>query len=264
VAEESVTASEKLFKAEQISQNSLLLAEIELESARIAQQNARNEDRESWRRLAAVVGAPALEPAPLEGDLNSGLPDYQWDERLAVLMAESPELSAARSAIDRAQVAVRRAYRERLPDVEVGVGLRHDNHSGDDLTDVQIGFPLPIFNRNQGNIYAARAELLAAEGDMRQIELGLQDRLAMAFRRYDNARHEVQRYADRILPRARQSLELVRKGYEERQIDYLTLLASQRTFFQTSLAYLQSVRELREAAILIEGQLLNDSLDTRK
>ena len=63
-----------------------------------------------------------------------------------------------------------------------------------------------------------------------------------------------------MVPRARRSLKLVTGGYEKGQVDYLTLLTAQQTYLQVNLSYLDSIRELRAASSVIDGQLLTDSL----
>jgi outer membrane protein TolC len=64
------------------------------------------------------------------------------------------------------------------------------------------------------------------------------------------------------LPNAQASLKLTAAGYQQGELGYLSLWTAQRTFFQTSLAYLEALRELRSAAATIEGNLLGDSLRT--
>jgi cobalt-zinc-cadmium efflux system outer membrane protein len=95
---------------------------------------------------------------------------------------------------------------------------------------------------------------------VRRIELELQDRLAQALRRYANAYQQANRYKQEILPRAQQSLDLVTRGYASGQVDFLTLLTSQRTYIRVNLAYLSTLDDLWQAATLIEGQLLSGSL----
>ena len=70
------------------------------------------------------------------------------------------------------------------------------------------------------------------------------------------------RYNDRILPKARETLELVYIGYRagEEQYPYLSLLTAQRTLFNAELTYLQALREIWLANASIEGMLLQDSL----
>ena len=100
----------------------------------------------------------------------------------------------------------------------------------------------------------------AACNEVQRIGLELQDRLAVAYRRYASARQQVDRYRQRMLPRAKRSLELVTDGYEKGQVKYLTLLTAQQTYVQVNLSYLDSLRELRAASSIIEGQLLTNSL----
>jgi cobalt-zinc-cadmium efflux system outer membrane protein len=107
---------------------------------------------------------------------------------------------------------------------------------------------------------AAESELISAENDIRRIELGLQGRLAMVFRRYANARQQVDSYRNDLLPRAQNSLDLVGQGFRAGQADFLDPFISQRTFIRLNLAYIDALSELRQSAVLIDGQLLSDSL----
>ena len=123
--------------------------------------------------------------------------------------------------------------------------------------------PLPAFNRNQGNIRKAQAELSAARAEVCRAELELRQRLAAAFEQYQNARGEVEKYASQMLPNAQTSLDLVTAGYRQGEFSYVALLTAQRTFFQVNLAYIEAIRELRSAIVAIEGNLLADSLQRR-
>jgi cobalt-zinc-cadmium efflux system outer membrane protein len=127
---------------------------------------------------------------------------------------------------------------------------------------IQIGMPLQIFNRNQGNIARTQAELASAHSEVQRVELALQDRLADAFEQYANSRQQTQRYISDILPDATTTLELVRAGYEQGEFGYLELLTAQRTYFRASLAYVESLRELRLSGIRIEGMLMTGAIDS--
>ncbi len=260
VGEESVRASSKLLGGELIGRPDFLQAEIEAEQARILHDNARNDHVEAWRRLGAVVGTEIPALCPVIGDIEQDAPEYTWETARQTALDDHPELAAARAAIRQSRAAVDRAYRQRIPDVDLMMVARHDNPTGDDTVNVQVGFPIPWLDRNQGNIRRTRSEWSAACAELRRIELSLEDRLASELRRYDNARQQVRRYSREILPRAEESLRLVQGAYAEGQLDYLTLLTAQRTFFQANLAYLRSVRELRQSVVVLEGKLLSGSL----
>jgi cobalt-zinc-cadmium efflux system outer membrane protein len=260
ISKQLVNFSQRLLAAQQLSKNDVLLSEIEAEESEILADNAHNEHTETWRRLAAVVGATDLDPQPLAGDLDRDIPDYDWEESYARAVVLNPELSAAEARVSRARIAIVRARQQNVPNVNVMLSAAHKNSNHNDVAGVQVGFPLPILDRNQGNIFAAESELIAASNSVRRIELELQDRLAQALRRYANAYQQANRYKQEILPRAQQSLDLVTRGYASGQVDFLTLLTSQRTYIRVNLAYLSTLDDLWQAATLIEGQLLSGSL----
>lgn len=128
--------------------------------------------------------------------------------------------------------------------------------TGSDVTGVMVGVPIPIFDRNQGNISRAEAELVRARHELKRLDIELFHRAATAFRRYANARQQARRYAEEILPRASKSLGLVRNGYRQGQVRYLVLLSTQQKYVEVNLSYLELVRQLREAVTVIESQLL--------
>jgi outer membrane protein, heavy metal efflux system len=260
ISKQLVQFSQRLLAAQQLSKNDVLLSEIESSESEILADNAHNQETEAWRRLAAVVGATELEPRPLAGELDAEIPDYTWEDSYARAVALNPELSAAEARVRRARIAIERERQQNVPNIDVMLSALHKNTNHDDVAGVQVGFPLPILDRNQGNIFAAEAELIEAQNNVRRLELDLQDRLAMALRRYANARQQADRYKQEILPRAKQSLDLVTRGYASGQVDFLTQLTSQRTYIRVNLAYLGTLDELWQAATLIDGQLLSGSL----
>jgi cobalt-zinc-cadmium efflux system outer membrane protein len=256
IGQRGVETAEDLFKGQVVSRVDVLQARVEAASASIALQNAQNRYDAVWRRLAAAIAVPMMRPVPLTGDLHSSLRDLNWDEEMARLLGESPELAEARANAAQAAWALRRARVEPVPNVDVQAGVAYDNASENTIANVQLGIPLPIFNRNQGGIYSAQSELTAAQARIRSIELDLQNRLALAFERYANSRQQVERYSKDILPNAKSSLDLVALGYRQGEFPFLTLLTAQRTYFQTNLAYLDAQRALLESQIEIEGLLL--------
>ena len=213
-----------------------------------------------WRRLAAIIGLPTMQRKPLVGQLDVDLPSYAWDDCHAMVLDSNPQLNAARARADRAGIAIHRATKEPIPNIDVSVSVRHIYPTDSDVANIQIGIPIPNFDKNQGNIRSAEAEWIAANNEVQRIELDLQDRLAVAYRRFANSRQQADRYSQKMVPRAKQSLELVTDGYDKGQVNYLTMLIAQQTYVQVSLSYLDSLRELRTSAAVIEGQLLTDSL----
>ncbi len=262
LAEQGLKIANDLLEGLQVSRIDLLQARVELSTTRVAAELARNRYAALWRRLAATLGTPEMQPLQISSDIETSPPELTWNDSLARVLAASPELAAARAEVARATWAVRRARAEPIPNVSVMAGVQHDNEGGDDVASLQVMLPVPILDKNQGAIRAAVAELRAAQAEIARLELQLQSRLAAAFERYANAREQVERYSQDILPDARKSLELVTRGYREGEFAYLPLLESQRSVSRANLAYLSALEQLWESATAIEGLLLSDSLET--
>jgi cobalt-zinc-cadmium efflux system outer membrane protein len=260
LSQRAVDTAKAFFEREEGNRVDLLQARVEAGSARILAENARNDYLAAWRKLSAVLGNPEMAPVKLVGDLEGDTQEANFEATLARVIAISPELAAARASVDSARAAVARARVEWVPNVELQASAQHDNASHYDIANVQAGVPIPIWNRNQGGVRRAQAELAAAQSNADRVELGLQQRLAIVFQRYANARQQVETYRKEILPDAQSSLDLVSEGYRQGEFGYLILLTSQRTFFQTNLAYLESLRQLRESQAAVDNLLLTDSL----
>jgi len=260
IGQEGVKAAEALLKAKEVSRVDVLQARIEADSAGILAEKARNRHLAAWRNLALVIGSPDMPVTKLTGDLEENLAEFTWEATVNRVLGESPQVAEARTGVSRAEAVVSRECAVRIPNVDMQVGVAYDNEARDSIAEVQAGFALPLFNRNQGNIRKAEAELIAARHEVRRVELELQQQLAAAFEQYRNARYQVQRYSQQILPNAQASLDLVAAGYRQGEFNYITLLTAQRTFFQVNLAYVDSMRDLRTIVVAIEGYLLTDSL----
>lgn len=262
VGERGVKTAESLLDAREVARIDLLQARVIANTARIRVAQAETQQHEAWRRLEAVVGRPCLTPVGLQGNPSADLPDLDWCASLTMLLHASPELSAAYAEVDRARWQLDREAVEKYPNVTGYAGAYYDNSIEQVFAHAAVSVPIPIFNANQGNVSRAAAELAAAELNVGRIRLSLQDRLAVAFRRYDAAKREFELYDKSILPDTTTSLEIVRGGYPA-EFDYLKLITAQREYFQAELGRLEALNVLRGEATLIEGMLLENSLNAQ-
>lgn len=263
ISDDAVTATERLLEARQSSENELLQALIQSDQAEIRLADARNQHQEAWRRLSILIGELGKPIVLLDGQLESANSPLDWEMCYAAVLASHPELSAARSRAAQTRLLITRAEKEPIPDVDVSVSVRHIFPTDSDVANAQVGIPLTIFDKNRGNIRAAEAAWIAACQEVKRVELQLQDQLTVTYRRYANAQQQQQKYREKILPRAERSLKLVQQGYESGQVAYLTVLATQQTYIQAQLTYINTLRDMRSAEALLEGKLLDSSLQQR-
>lgn len=260
IGEECVKAAASLYRAQEVSRIDELQARIELEAVQLRLHEAEQRRLAAWRQLASTLGAADLAPTTVEGDLEQLPAEIVWEAALTRLLQESPQLAEARAGVERARRRWAVECAARVPNLDVSADVRHNNETHYTTSSVELGVPLPMFHRNQGNIAAAQAEIAAADAAAQRLELSLQERLAAVYERYASALDSVRRYRESMLPKAKQSLDLVQAGYRQGELGYQTLLTAQRTHYQAQLTYLDSLRQLHLAASDIEHSLLQDSL----
>ncbi len=260
LSRQGVRTATGLFQGQQVSEADVLQARIEAETTELLVVGAENDQSAAWRRLTAIVGLPELAPAPMAGDLEAIGEPIAFEAALSRLFASSPQIAAADAQIGRAREALSRARAERIPNLDVETAVQHDNATHFDYANVQIGMQLPIINRNQGAIAQAQAELAAAQSERLLLRNELQHRLAEVYRRYAIARERVVRFRQRILPDAQRTLQIATRGYQAGEFNYLEFLTAQRTYFQSNMANLESLRELQRSAAELDGFLLWGSL----
>jgi cobalt-zinc-cadmium efflux system outer membrane protein len=172
------------------------------------------------------------------------------------VLSESPELSEVRFEVDRAKFQVQRAFAGRIPNLTVEAGAQHDNVTHDNIANVQVSVPLPIFDRNQGATAEARGQLAAARASVQDTELALEHRLASAMRDYETARQRAIQYDTQILPVARETLDIMTAGYRDRELEYLQVLSMQQMYAQQNLQYLQDLETAWKKWAEIDGLLV--------
>lgn len=260
VAEAGVRAAEELLGGGVGTRTDVLQARTELGRVRIRLNNARNRYEAAWKELASLLGHPELAPLPLDGSLEREVPQLDWQNTYDRLLATSPQLQAALTRVERARAGIRRQEVQPVPNLLTGAEVTQNTSAGFTVATARLGVFLPVFNRNQGNVNTAFGELRRARADVERLRLQLRRRLARAYRDYANARQQVEEYQNSILPNARENLDLTEEGYREGEFDFLTVLVARRTWFETNLAYVQSLTALQQAVEVIDGLLLTGGL----
>lgn len=273
LAREAVGITGELFNVGQADRPDFYQIEIEAQRAQLDLIMAENHRDQVWQQLAAVVGNPLLKPARLAGSLERGLPALDQNALLAQLLRESPEIKRARAGVERARAAVTRAKAEPTPDLFLRGGMGYSNElletNNPQLAGrktgpegfLEVGVRIPIFNRNQGNVAAATAEMVAAEREVTRVELALRARLSASFRTYQNALRVADQYERQILPRAQRAYDMYLASFRQMAAAYPQVLISQRTLFQARAEYVEALVNVWGNAVQIRGYLLEGGLD---
>lgn len=261
-AEDAVKTTKELVNVGQANEPDLLQAEIEAQRARVSLGNAEKRYRRDWEHLVTLVGAPELCLTPLAGKLEPEGAPLEWESSLCRVLEESPELEFVRAEVVRDQITIKRERAEPIPNVVVRVGAGYDAEPGAKgfVGNAQVGIRLPVFDRNQGTIQQAQAELTRAHAEVTRMELELRRRFADTFHRYESARDSAKDYRENTLPKAQRAFELYLDYFRKRRAAWPQVLVAERAYFQYREEYLNALVELRQAEVEINGLLLVDGL----
>jgi cobalt-zinc-cadmium efflux system outer membrane protein len=261
LAEDAAITTEQLTNVGQANRPDLLQARVEVQQRRIALVNTQARRRAAWQELAALVGNPYLPPARLEGDLEQAPQEIDMEATWARLLEASPEIQIARADVSRTSFALRREEVEPIPNVELRGSTQYNAGTENQQAGVEVGFRLPIFDRNQGNIRAAHGELIRAQWELQRIQYSLRDRLAAVYAEYVSSRTVVESYRETVLPQTQEAYELYLAGFQQQRAAWPQVLIAQRNFVQAQIEYVEALRTLRSAEVALQGLLLVDGLE---
>ena len=268
IAQDAAETQTRLQNTGQADESEVLESEIEAQRVRMAAHMQENTLREEWRSLTAVIGRPDMPIATVAGDLDKNWPDLNEEQAVESIAGQSPAVRIAEATATRAQALLARASREAVPDLQLRAGLEYNNELLGSVPFAkgwegiaQVGVQLPIFNRNQGEVAAARADIERAQQEKRRIALTLRERAASAVDQYANARLMAVEYRDAMLPRAKKAYALRVEKYGQMLASYPRVLEAQRRLYELQVEYIAALENVWTNGIALEGYLLTDGLE---
>lgn len=247
-----LTDLEKLARARNevgaVTLQDALRAQIEQE--RLANEIANLQDSRNplLAQFKGALGlkAEAAEP-PIPTKLETTPLDLTSERLLATALARNPRLKQMEAEVRRADASIRLAYKARVPDFSLG--LEADAKAVPTLFTPQAGMTLPVWrDKIAAQIAAAQADRQAAAARFSAEQIMLAVEFAEKSFMFREATRNLELLNDRLLPKARQSLEVARSGYASGKVDFINLIDAQRTLLDFRLAEVEA-RIQRELAL---------------
>ena len=240
----------------EVLQSKTLLSETTL-----AAQRSEVAYRGAWLDLAAIAGLPAKTPVRLAAGMDTPEASPDWENAYAEIVAQSPELSVANALVCEKAALWKRQKVQMVPNITGQLGAGYDNSTDSGMINLQVSAPIPVWNKNSGNISAAYAEYTRAIENVKRIEQGIRSRLARAAQDFDSSIASVQTYKNEIVPQAAKSLELSEEAYKAGELDFLQVLIVRRSFYDSTIRYIEAQGKLAQANARVDGLLLSGGLD---
>jgi outer membrane protein, heavy metal efflux system len=220
--------------------------------------------------VRAVAAYPPEAPVTVGGDLSEfpGPPDRA--EAIAGALAGRADLVMARADAATARARIAKEQAEGRWDASVSVGYQRQDFGFSGLSGITasggtrpiqdvfhyfgggVTITLPVRNRNEGNVAAARAESMAADRRVELAQLVIRQEVASAFAQYEAARESLAIYERGVRDVAGQNLQTVRRSYELGRTTLLDVIAEQRRYIEIEMGYTEALTRVYGAAVEIE------------
>jgi cobalt-zinc-cadmium efflux system outer membrane protein len=118
-----------------------------------------------------------------------------------------------------------------------------------------ISVPIPLYNRNQGNLLEALRREDKARDELLATRIRLESEVYQVVERLDARRQELDLLRSEVLPGAMSAYEAATIGFENGKFSFLEVLDAQRTLFSAKSQYLNALAALHRAVTDLESIL---------
>jgi len=243
-------AAQKLFEADAVPELDVFRADVEV---RKAENRVVSEERglaTARRELALLIGRAVADPLRAVASSPVLPPSGNLEALRSQALGARPDLTAALAAVDAARAEVDLVRAERfLPEIKVGVKYESArefdsiSHSGF----LTLSVPLPLWNRRDGDLDRARAEVAKNQAQVELTRRRIEKEISIAVQQVDASRQIVDRYGRSILPQQERNFGLLREAYTIGEIRITDVFVGQREFIESREAYLEAVSTFNAA-----------------
>lgn len=261
LAERSLSLAKNMFAIVNTRVDRGVIPTVERDKA-LVQVTARKIDLEKQtrklasqrQRLAAMWAATTDHFETFDGDLYA-LSDVPTFESLKQQIEQNPDLARWTVEIATRQAAVQLADSDAIPNFTLGGGWRRFNATDNHAFVFELGIPLPIIDRNQGEKRHTRFHLLQAKALQRHAQSTAHAALHQMYQTLRAAHYTVIQLRDQSLPAARTAFSTAQKAFEQGVTDYLNVLDAERTLIVTEYDMIAALAEYHKTLLSLEAFL---------
>jgi cobalt-zinc-cadmium efflux system outer membrane protein len=216
----------------------LIRAEAEVVAARTAANSAQLQYVTALSQLRAAVAAPLDANLEIEGDVAPATTVPTLDALRQEVLDRHPLLALARSEVRRAEARLTYETALRIPQPSVRAEV--DRPPDTPTYRLGIEFPLPLWNRREGPIAEASAQLRQAQALAQSREVEILASLESAYGRYQTARQQLAAFEQGLLREGEEALRAAQTAYQLGERGILEVLDAQRVLRTVSLDFLNA------------------------
>lgn len=253
LSEDFLPESRKRVDAGKASPAETTRGEIAVSSARIELEQAERELAASRELLVSLWGGRAPRFASVAGDLDHTEPAAPSAGLLVGRLRANPAIARYGTEVEKRQAQIESARAQVAPDITFSAGYRRFSSTDDNAAVVGFSIPLPLFDRNQGNIREAQAQLDKTRQLAEATVVRLDAELDRAYQTLLALQREIATLEKKILPFAQEAYDTINQGYGAGRFTFLELLEARGTLTSSRIQLLNAKRTYHRAVAEIEG-----------
>ncbi|HMF08039.1 MAG TPA: TolC family protein, partial [Thermoanaerobaculia bacterium] len=218
--------------------------------------------------LRELVGRNLPEEFEVEGELRATLSDKSLEELRQLALTNRPDLRSAQTGVQKAAADARLAKANSYPDPTIGASFLHTGNEiggpswfqpfypkGETSNAMGLGvsFPIPLFNRNQGEIARARSEERRAEFLAEAARDRILQEVESAYAAFESSASRVRLYEETYLSLAKQARDSAEFAFRKGATSILDFLDAERTYRATQLSYRQELASYQSSLAHLEA-----------
>ena len=240
VAEDLLNAVSKKVEAGKLSQAEKSRARIQLIQEQLKLRTIEKSLKTTWKSISSLLG----NEKPL---FHYAIGDLSRIEAIptSISLDNAPDIQISKLLLEIQQTKIRSEKANAFPDLDLGAGLKR-SEIPDNTYQVELSIPLPIFDRNKGNIKSAVSGLEQAQLGLKAVELQLRTDISNLQSELETLISEIKILNDDIIPEAQNAYKIITEGYLNGRYTYLDVVDSQEMWFLSREQYLDELKEYHQ------------------
>ena len=255
--QQTVRIGEEQYRVGDISEGDLLKIKLQLLQFQTDVSSAKVAKVQALGNLRQLLGFDAV-PADYEidGEFSYKPLTLNVNDLQATALKSRPDLLAAQASVHAAQSQIALAKANGKVDMTTAVTYSHVSDSNS--MGASFSIPLPVFDRNQGEIQRTRFAATQAEETAQATSDAVLTDVRNNYEAFRTNKEIVELYTSGYLKQAQDSADISKYAYQRGAASLLDFLDAERSYRATQLAYRQAL-----ANYLVSVEQLKQSVGTR-
>ena len=226
----------------------LLRMQVERDRLLITLEAAQREAALARVELARQLGQPLSSDVELTDSIDTL--ETVPQQELSTVLAQRADVAAAQDAVAAAKADLKLQKALGVPDLDLLGGYKRNSGANTLYSSLQI--PLPVRNRNQGEVQRAQANIQIAQAQLDQVKLTVQADISSATEAYTREQEIVQKTLPDMRDHAKQNLAIMSDAYKTGGVDLLRYIDAERTEIDVEVNALRMLSEFHQTAVRLQ------------